>query len=187
LLWLEAERRKTEWTIAEADDGSQTHPLTLERLEEIADGLPLPAALRVFAARPDLQRRVRSATGCYLDLGALRARTSVSDGYLVHLLSDQQWCLHWLLYLDARGNEGVVATALPVGFDILPDDGWDLPPEVLPLDGSAPLDLCAGSFSEFLYRFWLENELFFALQSEGPLSPQLQDYAAQLAQQGPAS
>ena len=26
-------------------------------------------SLRLLAARPDLQRRIRSATGCYLDLG----------------------------------------------------------------------------------------------------------------------
>jgi hypothetical protein len=59
-----------------------------------------------------------SATACYLDLGDFRAPTTANGGYLIHLLSDQQWCRHWLLYLDAAGHEAVVTSTEPIGFDL---------------------------------------------------------------------
>jgi len=71
LRWLENEAGKPEWSIA---DGDPVRALTSAGLEAVASGLPVPASLRLLAARGDLQRRIRSATACYLDLGDLRLR-----------------------------------------------------------------------------------------------------------------
>ena len=125
-----------------------------------------------FAARPDLQRRIRSATLCYLDLADVAVPTT-SDGVLIHILSDQQWCLHWLISFDAEGH-AVVTSAAPIGFK-LPEDWGDeqsemrVPPTV-PLDGSFDLQVCASSFAEFLQRYWIETELWYAL-SRGTAVP----------------
>jgi hypothetical protein len=41
--------------------------------------------------------------------------------------------------------------------------------------------LAAHSFSEFLYRFWIENELWLALAHGEPLEPRVAAYASNLA------
>jgi hypothetical protein len=176
LRWLD-DAAEAMWPIS---DGDPVTPLTSESLETLARGIPLPKALREFAARPELQRRVSSVTGCYLDLGDQLAPTSAPEGYLLHILSDQQWALHWLLYADRAGNETMVVTGEPIGF--LLDEGWeeDRPPPVIPLDGTLELEVCADSFVEFLFRFWIENELWIALDTGRPLDPQLASYAQRL-------
>ena len=42
------------------------------------------------------------------------------------------------------------------------------------------LNVCAATFAEFLYRFWIENEIFFALGSNQSLTPAAAAYAAGL-------
>jgi hypothetical protein len=102
-------------------------------------------------------------------------------------LSDQQWVRHWLLYLDSDGNEGVVTTEAPIDFDLSRDPDWqDPPPDKVGLEGAGDLDLCAPNFARFLYRFWLEDELHFALSGERPLSGAVKAYADQLAAIGEA-
>jgi hypothetical protein len=178
LSWLE-DRPRTDLGIDTGDEGQQVRPLTTADLDALAGHLPLPASLRLFAARPDLQPRVPSVTACYLDLGDLLVPTTVDGGHLLHVLSDQQWVCHWLLYTDADRNEAVVVSGEPIGFRL--DKEWeDPPPEVIPMDGSYDLEVAADSFVEFLYRFWIENELWLALEHGGPLSPALADYASQL-------
>jgi hypothetical protein len=82
-------------------------------------------------------------------------------GYLIQALSDQQWCLHWLLCLDAARNEALLTSTEPIGIN-LPGD--EKAPRVIPLDGEAMgLDVCADTFAEFLYRFWIENEIVFSI------------------------
>lgn len=174
LAWLEREPECDEWTIDGTDAGGQSCPLTPECLAAVAAGLKLPAGLRSFAARPHLQRRVRSATACYLDLGDRAVPTS-DGGHLVHLLSDQQWVLHWLLHVDAAGAETVVVTRSPLGFE---EAGQ---PAVVELDRASGLEVCADGFVEFLYRFWIENEIWFALDEGMALRPPLAGYVAELA------
>jgi hypothetical protein len=175
LSWLEDEAEKPEWNIAEGDP---VRSVTPAGLEAVAGNLPVPSSLRLLAARGDLQRRIRSATACILDLGDFAAATS-GGGYLVHVLSDQQWCLHWLLYLDPAGNEAIVTTTEPIGFDLPGDEA--APPRFIFLDSEMMgLNVCADTFAEFLYRFWIENEIFFALGSNQPLTPAAAAYAARL-------
>jgi hypothetical protein len=183
LDWLGEEDEKPEWSIDQTD-GGQSRPLSIFSLEAVSGGLELSASLLSLAARPDLQRRIRSSTACYLDLGDFRVPTTIEGGYLVHVLSDQQWCRHWLLYVDAAGNEAMVTTIEPFGFE-LPED-QPPPPPTVPIDGTGDLEVCADSFSEFLYRFWVENELWHAVADGVPLPPRVAAYAAQLPGSGSA-
>lgn len=175
--WLECEPEKPQWAISRGDQAHR--PLSPENLVALAGELPVPESLRTFAARSGLQSRIRSATACYLDLGDAAAPTTVDGGFLIHLLSDQQIVRHWLLYVDAEGNESVVTSPRPIGLD-LPDDWPDRPPAVIALDGSVDIEVCADTFAEFVYRFWLENELWYALHEGGRVPEHLAWYAAGL-------
>jgi hypothetical protein len=178
LSWLEGEAEKPRWSIEHGEGGQQVFALTTAGLQTVVPRLPLPASLQLFARRGDLQRRIRSVTACYLDLGDFAAPVAATDGYLIHLLSDQQWCRHWLLYLDPAGQEAVITTTEPIGFH-LPDD-WPPPPTVVPADGTVNLEICADSFTEFLYRFWIENEISFAVHEGRALTQAAASYAALL-------
>jgi hypothetical protein len=176
LTWLEGESEKAEWSVAD-EDAAPARPLTVAGLEVVAPGLPVPPSLRLLAERPELQRRIRSATACHLDLGDFAVETTVEGGHLIHVLSDQQWIRHWVLYLDAHGGEAVLTSREPIGLD-LPAD-WPPPPRVVPIgSGEIDLEVCADSFAEFLYRFWIENEIFFAHRQSRALSPPAAAYAA---------
>jgi hypothetical protein len=178
LNWLEDEAEKAEWSITN-EDSAPVRVLTAQGIEVVAAGLPVPPSLQLLAERPELQRRIRSATACFLDLGDFAAATTIEGGCLVHVLSDQQWVRHWMLYLDGAGSEAVLTSAEPIGFD-LPAD-WPPPPRVIPIGtGEIELEVCADSFAEFLYRFWIENEIYFATRQNQALSPAAAAYAARL-------
>ena len=87
--------------------------------------------------------------------------------------------LHWLLYVGDDGSQAVVATTDPLGFT--PDE--DAPASVagpwIPDTNSTVV--VAETFEEFLYRFWIENEIWFALADPDgarPLRPQEARYVA---------
>jgi hypothetical protein len=172
-----------------ADHHQVSSPLTLENVERLAGQLPLPQALRVFAARKDLQRRISSVTDCYLDVGDRLVTTNVEGAYLLHILSDSQWVLHWLLYLDDDGNEAVLVAGDPIGYGPL-DDVNEWPSVTVDLsesirsdaepDDIAGVEVAADSFVEFLYRMWIENELWRATVRKETLAPDLVRYAAEL-------
>lgn len=146
LDWLEDEAEKPHWNVM-SSDVKPAQALTTDGLEVVAAGLPVPASLRLLARRPDFQRRIRSATACYLDLGDFTVSASAEDSYLIHVLSDQQWVRHWLVYVDAGGHEAVLTSGDPIGFR-LPAEYPPLPP-VIPVGGSGTdLEVCADSFAE---------------------------------------
>lgn len=178
LAWLLNEP-SWEWHIGMQDDGPAQQPITPTTLDALP-GRPdrYPLSLRTFADQPELQTRIRSATGCYLALGDFAARTD-AGGRLVHFLSDQQWVFHWLLYVDDSGPEAVLGSPEPIGFDLAPMEMPGLP-DPLPMDGRIELVVCADSFAEFLYRYWVENEIWYAGKEQLRLPEVLARYAAQM-------
>jgi hypothetical protein len=147
-------------------------------LHVVAPGASLTSAFRRFIEDPEPRRHIRSATACYLDLAHFSIRVS-DGGELVHFLSDQQWVLHWLLYLGPDGSEAVVATPAPLGFD----DGDDEPVREVDLASARSIAVCADSFEQFLYHYWAMNELFFNLAMDkvpiARLPTELRSYAVQ--------
>jgi hypothetical protein len=152
-----------------------------------AISLRLPPAFETFVRTREPRSRVRSCTACYLDLGDFTV--AVGDrGWLIHFLSDQQWVRHWLLYVDRDGTEAVVSTYPPYGFSFADADEepeWASDFDPLAADvfkaGASESVICAESFSEFLYRFWIENEIWYALggsdESTHDLTPEQRRYS----------
>ena len=99
---------------------------------------------------------------------------SAPEGLLIHFLSDQQWVLHWLLYVGDDGTEAVIATGMPYGFDGEAPSTLGGRPD--PAEELVTI-VCAETFNEFLYRFWIENEIWFALRDGEPLTAEQRRYA----------
>src|SRR4051794_24119773 len=102
--------------------------------------------------REGLRDRLRSATDSYFDLGD--SVVPVDGGRLLHLVSDSQWVFHWLLHLGDDGGSAVVGTTAPVGFTADPEDADALLPQTW---GCVRV---ADSFADFLWRWWMDNEVF---------------------------
>jgi hypothetical protein len=97
---------QNEWAIDESA-APPTRRLDSEQLVAVLPtGVIAPPALLALAARPDLQRRIRSVTGCYLDLGDVVVRTSVEGGYLVSLCSpiSSGACIGWSTWMRMEAN-----------------------------------------------------------------------------------
>lgn len=141
----------------------------LGRMREDADrlGLVLPAAFLRLMSSSELQDRIPSCTACYFELGQRIAPCPGSpQGYALRFLNDQQDVLAWYLYLAPDGGSCVLVS--PYALD--GEDDGDEPPNAQAI--AAQTRVCARSFEEFIYRFWLENTLWFKL-SEGSQPPTL--------------
>jgi hypothetical protein len=118
----------------------------------------LPAAFVEFFRSPSLWHKIRSCTGCFLHLDAASIPVYGVHGRLVRFLSDSQGCKHWHLHISTCGTKHtVVATYLFSGSE---HGGKPYPKDIT---------TCADSFEEFIWRFWLENELWFALNCQEPM------------------
>jgi len=126
----------------------------------------LPPSFRRLMASPDLQSRVRSCTDCYLDPGQRVVETvGRLQGHLIHFLSDSQSCAHWYLHVLQTGESAVLEADDLYGYEIENSDWIENPACRLERVNIEQLDFrfCAPSFSEFLFRFWIENEIWYAL------------------------
>jgi hypothetical protein len=157
--WLKSQPAKVR-SLTEGcySDGSKPD---LTKLSAIVTPLSVnvPESFMTFIQSPDLHARIRSCTDCYLDVADYAVKTKeITDGYLIHFLSDSQWCVHWYIHLNSSGQECVIASLNAYGFefeDLRTKDETDLTRE--------DVWFCAPTFIEFIYRFWLENEIWFAL------------------------
>src|SRR3954447_22084874 len=121
----------------------------------------LPPSFAAFIDSAAARKRLRSATDCYLRLPDAIVR--FGEGWLINFLADSQACAFWLLYTGSDG-EAVVVTEYPPGFGF--SDAQARSQRRDPGSLGSDASVCAASFSEFLYRLWIENEIFFRL--DGP-------------------
>lgn len=174
--WLRsAPSRQGGSTMAEPSEAAACD-LSLEAIQGmLGDAAPLD--LLRFAEDPSLRRRMWSATDSYYDLG--QRLEAVDGGRLLHLVSDSQWVQHWSLFLGHDGVTAVVVSPFPVGFDLDDDEFRD--------EGSEPVR-CAATFSEFSWRWWMDNEIFRRTHLDRlPLSEAQHDYVRQYGEPQPAS
>lgn len=176
--WLRAQPSVTAWALDRSDEFPQRRIVGHELNVLLGDVEP-PPALAALAADPGLQRKMRSYTGCYFDLGDTAVPTDVG-ATLVHLVADQQWVRHWLVLVGPDGQSPVLSTTLPLGFDLGADEspGEEPIPDVVRLDGSLDLTLSADSVEQFLYRFWIENEIAFRAAESDLLTEPFASYVA---------
>lgn len=126
-------------------------------------GLQLPEDFLKFMASPELQVQIPSCTACYFDLSDIIVQLPIDDGgFLIRFYNDQQDVLLWYLYLTPQSESCIVVS--DVMFDSVNLEG------VTPQQIKARLEFCAGSFEEFIYRWWLENDIWMALEEGRPLT-----------------
>ena len=139
--------------------------------------LPLPNEFVRFMKSPDLLNRIRSCTDCFFNLPNQIIESPANDGgHLIRFLSDSQGCLFWYLYLTKNGEHCVVAS----GNLIRDEEDFDEDDEEIEdLNESSRIVFCSPSFEEFIYRFWIENEIWYALSyDDEPLTQEEQNYVA---------
>jgi hypothetical protein len=172
-------------------------------------GLRLPAPFLRLMASPALQDRIPSSTACCFELGkAIASYPGRQDGFILRFLNDQQNVLTWYLYLTRDGASCVIVT--PYWLEGLTGaQGDDAPGATLTATlGEGPDAVtrqiesgprytesadpqaiqqvvantyaCGPSFVSFLYRYWLENVLWFKLNdaSGAQLTQEEQRYLA---------
>lgn len=147
-------------------------------------GLKLPEAfLRLMSSR-ELQNNIPSCTACYFSMSdAILPCPGVEDGYIIRFLNDQQDVLLWYLYLTPQGEEGVLVSPILLDEFAGPENAANLTDEWR----AAILKhtrVCGPSFEAFLYRFWLENTLWEAVNESGdnPLTEAQERYLAHYKQ-----
>ena len=149
--WLRAARVYPDSTLGQAQEQA-VRDLTPHALTDLLTASVLPGDFADFAD-PGLRTHLRSATSCCFDLAD--HLEPVPGGQLLHLISDSQWTMHWLLYVGTDGASAVVTTSRPVGFDLGEEksaywdsEGWEYV-------------RCADTFREFAWRWWMDNEIFW--------------------------
>lgn len=139
-------------------------------------GLALPEAFLRLMSSPELQDRIPSCTACYFNLPQLAfCLGNKEEGYVLRFLHDQQDCVMWHLYLSAHGDECVLASGTYL------DLVYTNPDEVGHITEEEAMEqtwVCAPSFEAFLYRFWMENVIWFNLSEQKPLTEEQRRYLA---------
>jgi len=122
-----------------------------------ARGFTVPEVFLKFMRSRELRRSIPSCTACYFD--APERLVEMADGaVLFRFLDDQQWCVLWYLYLGPNQTQAIVASCH--GFDV--DDEKEMALVKAGSSDSPCTWVCAPDFEGFLFRFWLENHIWFA-------------------------
>jgi hypothetical protein len=141
--------------------------------------ISLPADFHTFMQSLELQDRIPSCTACYFDISNEVLPSPFDDGgYFVRFLNDQQWVMLWYLYIDRNGNYTIVNS--PYSFDPEYQNYEDTGEFAVTLtDMQKETRICAPNFTTFIYRFWLENQIWFALNENKSLSIEQEEYIRQ--------
>ena len=159
--WLPNPEMALDWAIGGSPGQTQFDPKSVDWLERVADatGISLPQPLIGFL-RSEKRNWFRSVTGCWLELPTRLVNVPGKDAVAIRFLNDQQGVQFWYATVAPSGEEqGVVAS----------DDLFDAPEPWLE-GGIAETYVCAPSFEAFMFRFWIENEIWFRTQDHQPLT-----------------
>lgn len=146
--------------------------------------LTLPPSFLRLMGLPELQKRIPSCTACYFSLSDdIISCPGSEQGYIVRFLNDQQEVLLWYLYLTPAGEQRVLVT--PYALEEVAQRG-SLSDEWRQAILANTFE-CAPTFAEFIYRFWLENVIWFKLNdTAAALTPDEQSYVAHYERQNGA-
>ncbi|WAS90643.1 hypothetical protein [Nannocystis punicea] len=147
-------------------------PLTQLAVDASAVGLAVPPEMIAFLSRPELFERVPTCTACYLELSRRLLPAPVRDRRLIRFLNDQQCSVLWYVMLAPDGGHSIVA-AYPRWKNRRREVTAELDDEITPTG----FVRCASSFEEFIYRFWIENSIWYA-EHRNPSRPPTPEQAA---------
>jgi hypothetical protein len=125
--------------------------LEQSKLQKIITEYKVDDDFIVFMSSEELQERIPSCTACYFYLGDEVVSVS-SDTTILLFYRDQQDCLGWYLVLTGPYKGNIVASTMILG--VAGDPEEDV--KYFPMESV----VCAQSFSEFLYRTWVENHIW---------------------------
>lgn len=160
LRWLKPMAKNPEPAMV-SDEDSQDIAHTLTSLISSSQrlNLTLPDAFLRLMSSQELRDRIPSCTACYFDLSReIVPCPGAEEGYIIRFLNDQQCCVMWYLYIAPDATHCVLASPLFLDDFSLHED------EEEHIDHATVIAntyVCALSFEEFIYRFWLENILWF--------------------------
>jgi hypothetical protein len=139
-------------------------------------GIHLPTTFTRLMESEALQDRIPSCTACYFELPAGIERSPFRDeDRVVRFLNDQQGCCCWYLYLPENEDPFVICSAL--FYDELDEMADSTSIE----EARQATTYVAQMFEEFIYRFWLENSIWFSLTGKKPLTPEQLAYVRHYA------
>jgi hypothetical protein len=141
-------------------------------------GLNLLEPFLRFMRDTSLQGKIPTCTACSLALSEDFIQVPGADGsFLLRFMNDSQSCVMWYLCLDREGIVGVVASFYFFEPEIFEAMGYE---EVKREDLFKNAFLCADTFAEFMYRFWVENTIWYSLHEQLPLTLLQEEYQSQI-------
>jgi hypothetical protein len=164
---------KLEWLKTSIEDKTPKNVQTrMQKLSAQAQqlGLVLPEAFLRLMGSPKLQESIPSCTACeFQPVETILPHPGIEHGYIIRFLNDQQDVLLWYLYLNTAGEHCVLVSG--VLLEELNNPKYVDNPALWDSAAIAKSTLvCALSFEEFIYRFWLENTLWFKLNDHKDLT-----------------
>ncbi|HEX6818990.1 MAG TPA: hypothetical protein VF120_11500 [Ktedonobacterales bacterium] len=126
--------------------------------------LTLPEIFVRLMGSAVLQDRIPSCTACFFKLSEhITPCVGAENGYVVRFLNDQQDVFMWFLYLAPDGDQRVLVSSAPL--DELASEYPQGPTDDQRKAIIAHTFVCAPTFDAFIYRWWLENTIWFNLDS----------------------
>ena len=143
----------------------------LSKIQRMAEelGISLPEEFVKSMSSEEMRLQIPSCTACYFDLPEKTVRLPIKNGgYAVRFLNDQQEIFLWYLYISPDSKTSIIVSSIMFDEENLDE----IPEDVL----ISNIHYSAPSFEEFLYRFWLENSIWYALDEKKKLTPSQEEY-----------
>lgn len=142
-------------------------------------GLSLPEPFQRFMRDADLQQKVPTCTACFLELSRDFIPIQEAEGhFLLRFLNDSQSCVMWYLCIGPEESNAVIASYYFFERDYFDAMEYeDIKHEEL----VSQAFFCAATFTEFLYRFWVENTLWYSLRDGLELTAIQEQYRSQIS------
>ena len=143
----------------------------ISKIHKMADnlGIVLPKEFMKFMASEEMRLEIPSCTACYFDLPEKIVKLPIENGgYAVRFMSDQQEIFLWYLYFTVDAEPSVIVS--PIIFD--EEDLEKIPEDAL----ISNIHFTAPSFEKFMYRFWLENSIWYSLEGKNKLTALQEEY-----------
>ena len=134
--------------------------------------LPIPRGFRGFFLDHRRAYSIDSCTDCFFLFDG-EVTPVAAGGHALPFYIDSQSCVVWSLYFPAGGGEPFVLAGDP---SCTVDGVYASDPEL----GPFPHSRCADSFLEFVWRWDVENRIWFTTRWDGEelTDPELVDYVA---------